>query len=1271
MQHDLGELGLTILEKAYGRFDQDRRGALNRIQFVQALLLWMGIHGEEDQPSMEWNNDTDDAPDPVRSLLHKTADGSLQTSFGRTVSFKSENAKNAARLLKSTDSGRMRSPPLVDKFRRAKEASTMANMRQPNDGRLGQLERMFRQVDTNHNGFIDSREMEIILNKLRDDGQRASKLEVKSVMDFVDANGDRLVGFDEFIRVMGPMLDNKAMMPWRTSITKQQQAAPPAAEGNQVSGLSSWLVILPNNTLIHWWDTLMQWLAVFFFVTVPVDIAFRCLERWNNGYYIATTTLDSLLIADCLLYFVRAFVNTKSVLVTDLVKIRKNYLGHHFLIDVVAACPFDLLIRGAGASLEFQAWIRGFKLLRMIRLYQWYKRKQMEKDADSLWARVKSLTIILMAVMHIFACAWWYIGTYNQQNFWNTDKFEITLTPGMNDTVTAIAGQDFNMTDYNAQLPNYWVGRYQGFGLNDMYLSGSIWQQYLLCFYWVLATISTNGQVQNMVPKNLAEILFGYLVLIASVTLVAYVLGAVSNVIMDQDAALVRMRTQVLAIQKFVTNRNLPERLKEDITRYVESSAVIRSEHGHQEDVFSLLSHTLQVEVAKHMSRELIGLVEIFDGCNSNFLDSISVLLHEVNIAPDNVLFRANEVSRELYIIASGMMQLLVESDDAGVVVENVRSAGQVVGEMGFFFGMRYITHAKAAPSGPATLFALPKADFSQLIKLYPDQEEQITKNILQSWGLQHTMKVEVKRVLEMAKHKKRNERVVRLVDAAARGSLEEVDFMLGSGDVEVDDGDYHQRTALHLAASNGHIAMVRHLVLQHGAYLNVVDRYGGTPMMDAVRQRHAEVVAFLKRTGAVFDADVAKGALFKAAVEGDADYLELLILNGMLPNSTDYNERTPLHLAASHGHVHIVRYLCHLPGINVNPEDNMGDTPLMDAIRQVHLEVQDELRQHGGNVGSDNVAYRVCEAASEGRLPALQVLVENGVDPNLSGHDQRTALHVAVSCGQAEIVLFLLGLPSINVNPVDCWGHTPLHNAHQVGDTVMQALLERHGGLLPDHPELQPRMEAQKERQKQEAQKRNRRRAQKVVSTSKEAALGAALQRAADASEALVADTEQACILVHWMLQEMADMGLQATRWNPAKEEMEMLLRKASRQALALLEKLEGVMGSLVMGPHLESCITRLMCPQAHSILHQLSRCLISIPILLTRTLVQGSETEFYFEEWDKKQARRGLPNGAANQGGRRGQYTRVGRKARFTPRSTMTPDGKELPGGRPFISE
>lgn len=54
-------------------------------------------------------------------------------------------------------------------------------------------------------------------------------------------------------------------------------------------------------------------------------------------------------------------------------------------------------------------------------------------------------------------------------------------------------------------------------------------------------------------------------------------------------------------------------------------------------------------------------------------------------------------------------------------------------------------------------------------------QEEQITRNILASWQVQRSMHSEVKKVLEVAKRKKRNERVVRLVDAAATGNVAEV----------------------------------------------------------------------------------------------------------------------------------------------------------------------------------------------------------------------------------------------------------------------------------------------------------------------------------------------------------------------------------------------------------------------------------------------------------------------------------------------------------------
>ena len=49
---------------------------------------------------------------------------------------------------------------------------------------------------------------------------------------------------------------------------------------------------------------------------------------------------------DILLHFFRAYVNKKSVLVTSLPRIRRNYLGKTFLADFIAACPYDLLVGG-------------------------------------------------------------------------------------------------------------------------------------------------------------------------------------------------------------------------------------------------------------------------------------------------------------------------------------------------------------------------------------------------------------------------------------------------------------------------------------------------------------------------------------------------------------------------------------------------------------------------------------------------------------------------------------------------------------------------------------------------------------------------------------------------------------------------------------------------------------------------------------------------------------------------------------------------------------
>ena len=96
---------------------------------------------------------------------------------------------------------------------------------------------------------------------------------------------------------------------WPTAGSRVQQAACPALHvstgslrsylpqkyGNSVclpAGFvmprdRPWYVILPGSHRILWWDALVRWLAVFFFIQIPMDIAFRGQQRLARWYYIS------------------------------------------------------------------------------------------------------------------------------------------------------------------------------------------------------------------------------------------------------------------------------------------------------------------------------------------------------------------------------------------------------------------------------------------------------------------------------------------------------------------------------------------------------------------------------------------------------------------------------------------------------------------------------------------------------------------------------------------------------------------------------------------------------------------------------------------------------------------------------------------------------------------------------------------------------------------------------------------------------------------------
>eukprot|EP00966_Prymnesium_polylepis_P040287 934842-Prymnesium_polylepis.1 len=79
------------------------------------------------------------------------------------------------------------------------------------------------------------------------------------------------------------------------------------------------------------------------------------------------------------------------------------------------------------------------------------------------------------------------------------------------------------------------------------------------------------------------------------------------------------------------------------------------------------------------------------------------------------------------------------------------------------------------------------------------------------------------------------------LCNAVASGDVQKLRALAVEPAFDVNKGDYDKRTAIHLAASEGHLQTVHFLVEELGAEVSPFDRWGGTPLDDAMRHGHEE----------------------------------------------------------------------------------------------------------------------------------------------------------------------------------------------------------------------------------------------------------------------------------------------------------------------------------------------------------------------------------------------------------------------------------------------
>ena len=234
-------------------------------------------------------------------------------------------------------------------------------------------------------------------------------------------------------------------------------------------------------------------------------------------------------------------------------------------------------------------------------------------------------------------------------------------------------------------------------------------------------------------------------------------------------------------------------------------------------------------------------------------------------------------------------------------------------------------------------------------------------------------------------------------------------------------------RMALHYAALNPNKdTSMMELLLKNeaGESIDTKDNRGQTPMHYLAQSGFSDGIKSLANCGADINLsdDYGLSPYLWAIIAGQPKATSLLLSLGVNVYDTSANEKSALWWAASRGHSSIVRLLLSegkAPGLDpgavlVNPTHTSRSVPLGAA-------------------------------ASCGDLNTIQLLLDNGADPNRRDHEGWCAIHWAAEQGHLEILYALLDRAA-DINAISSYGTSPLHCAANGGHTSIVSELLRQG---------------------------------------------------------------------------------------------------------------------------------------------------------------------------------------------------------------------------------
>ncbi|XP_067650360.1 ankyrin repeat domain-containing protein 50-like [Haliotis asinina] len=320
--------------------------------------------------------------------------------------------------------------------------------------------------------------------------------------------------------------------------------------------------------------------------------------------------------------------------------------------------------------------------------------------------------------------------------------------------------------------------------------------------------------------------------------------------------------------------------------------------------------------------------------------------------------------------------------------------------------------------------------------------------------------------------------------DTNRKGYLLRVKRFLSQGLVDVNSrSEKHGKTLLMVAAQEGHRKLFDFLVSK-GANASLVDENGDNVLHMACRGGRMAIVKYIVKNDSV---DInSKGmhgstSLLQTVYCGHMHVLRFLLTKEANVSHLDNEGENILHVACRGGHLNMVKYVLSLPSVDINSRECYGETPLMKAASEGHIDVfvfivtsradvhlldddGDNILHHASIGGHANivqfiVSHKLVDINSRGKdgmTPLMRVayyghkkvfylFMREGGETKLVDDRGYNILHLAALSGQVEMVKIILSLTTVDINSRTHTGQTPLMTAAYEGHKdVFEFLLSK-----------------------------------------------------------------------------------------------------------------------------------------------------------------------------------------------------------------------------------